>query len=64
MDAKKKVSGNRKAAAAGGAIGAKQRRALARLGLSSAGAYVAPTLLALRTAEDSSEGSDSATAAA
>lgn len=33
-----------------GVVDARQRRALARLGLASAGAYVAPTLLALRTA--------------
>ena len=64
MDVKKKKSGNREPAAAGGAVGTKQRRALARLGLSSAGAYIAPTLLALRTAEDPSDGSDSAIVAA
>ncbi|MDH3228182.1 MAG: hypothetical protein OEN55_00140 [Alphaproteobacteria bacterium] len=31
-------------------VDSRQRRALARLGLASAGAYVAPTLLALRSA--------------
>ena len=64
MDAKKKNSGNHEPAAAGGAVGTKQRRALARLGLSSAGAYVAPTLLSLRTAEGPSAGSGSTIVAA
>lgn len=35
---------------AGGAVDSRQRRALARLGLASASAYAAPTLLALRSA--------------
>ncbi len=35
---------------AGGAVDTRQRRALARLGLASATAYAAPTLLALRSA--------------
>jgi len=35
--------------ATGGRIDAKQRRALARLGLATVSAYAAPTLLALRS---------------
>jgi len=38
-------------ARAGGAVDTRQRRALARLGLASVSAYVAPTLLALRSAQ-------------
>lgn len=64
MNVDRKTSGNREPSGAGGAVGTKQRRALARLGLSSPGAYVAPTLLALRTTDGPSTGSDGATEAA
>jgi hypothetical protein len=48
MDVKKLVINKNRAAGKAGMIDSSQRRALARLGLASAGAYVAPTLLALR----------------
>jgi hypothetical protein len=48
MDVKKLVINKNRAAGKAGMIDSRQRRALARLGLASAGAYVAPTLLALR----------------
>ena len=38
-------------ARASGAVDTRQRRALARLGLAGVSAYVAPTLLALRSAQ-------------
>lgn len=49
MDVKKLVIQKQDAADAASTIDSRQRRALARLGLASAGAYVAPTLLALRS---------------
>lgn len=49
MDVKKPVIGEKGAAGKASTIDSRQRRALARLGLASAGAYVAPTLLALRS---------------
>ena len=49
MDVKKLVFGKKSTAGAASTIDSRQRRALARLGLASAGAYVAPTLLALRS---------------
>lgn len=49
MDVKKSVTRKKNAAGKDGGIDGKRRRALARLGLSSAGAYVAPTLLALQS---------------
>jgi hypothetical protein len=49
MDVKKLVIGEKGAAGTASTIDSRQRRALARLGLASAGAYVAPTLLALRS---------------
>jgi hypothetical protein len=48
MDVKKLVIGKECTAGRTGTIDRGRRRALARLGLASAGAYVAPTLLALR----------------
>jgi len=48
MDVKKPVIQMKGTAKTAGTIDSRQRRALARLGLASAGAYVAPTLLALR----------------
>ena len=50
MDVKKLVPGKSSPVGKAGTIDRRQRRALARLGLTSAGAYVAPTLLALRAA--------------
>ena len=50
MDVKKPVLSNQSPVGKAGTIDRRQRRALARLGLTSAGAYVAPTLLALRAA--------------
>ena len=49
MDVKEPVIGKKGTAGTAGTIDSRQRRALARLGLASAGAYVAPTLLALRS---------------
>ena len=49
MDVNKLVIGKRSKSGADSTIDARQRRALARLGLASAGAYVAPTLLSLRS---------------
>ena len=49
MDVKKPVLRKKGTAKTAGTIDSRQRRALARLGLASAGAYVAPTLLALRS---------------
>lgn len=49
MDVKKLVTNKKSAARKAGILDSKQRRALARLGLASVGAYVAPTLLALRS---------------
>lgn len=49
MDVTKSNTLKKKTAGKGGRIDGKQRRALARLGLASAGAYVAPTLLALQS---------------
>ena len=40
---------------AGNVVDSRQRRALARLGLAGASAYVAPTLLALRSAPRSAD---------
>lgn len=60
MDVKELVNQNKPK----GAIGNKQRRALARLGLATAGAYVAPTLLALRSTAQSRLASAKAGAAA
>ena len=50
MDVKKLVISKESTVAKADTIDSRQRRALARLGLVSAGAYVAPTLLALRAA--------------
>jgi hypothetical protein len=50
MDVKKLVISKKNKAGEAGIIDSRQRRALARLGLASAGAYVAPTLLSLRSA--------------
>jgi hypothetical protein len=51
MDVKLKLqSRNSRPKRAGGGVDTRQRRALARLGLASASAYAAPTLLALRSA--------------
>ena len=49
MDVKKLVTGKKSEAGADSIIDARRRRALARLGLASAGASVAPTLLSLRS---------------
>ena len=49
MDVTKSDISNKSAASKGGTMDGRRRRALARLGLVSAGAYVAPTLLALRS---------------
>ena len=49
MDVKTPVIGKKGTVGKTGTIDSRQRRALARLGLASAGAYVAPTLLALRS---------------
>jgi len=49
MDVKKLVLGKKGTAVTASTIDSRQRRALARLGLASAGAYVGPTLLALRS---------------
>jgi hypothetical protein len=49
MDVKDLVTQKRRKSVDKGTIGSRQRRALARLGLATAGAYVAPTLLALRS---------------
>lgn len=49
MDVNNPVIGKKGTADMAGTIDSRQRRALARLGLASAGAYVAPTLLALRS---------------
>jgi hypothetical protein len=49
MDVNNPVIREEGTAALAGTIGARQRRALARLGLAAAGAYVAPTLLTLRS---------------
>ncbi len=50
MDVKTLVKSPVKPVVGAGTIDRKRRRALARLGLSSAGAYVAPTLLAFSPA--------------
>lgn len=50
MDVNKLVIRKQGAADSASTLDSRQRRALARLGLASAGAYVAPTLLALRSA--------------
>jgi hypothetical protein len=50
MDVKKQNITDNLPALAGGMLDSRQRRALARLGLAAAGAYAAPTLLALRCA--------------
>lgn len=55
MDVKKQVPGNPSSVGETRPIDRRQRRALARLGLTSAGAYVAPTLLALRAATPPSQ---------
>jgi hypothetical protein len=49
MDVKSTAIGKMGASVPARAIDARQRRALARLGLASAGAYVAPILLTLRS---------------
>lgn len=49
MDVTKSVTRKKNTAGKDGGINGKRRRALARLGLASAGAYVAPTLLALQS---------------
>ena len=54
MDVKKLVISKESPVGKTGRIDSRQRRALARLGLASAGAYVAPTLLALRAATGTS----------
>jgi len=54
MDVKKQVPGKPSPVGKARPVDRRQRRALARLGLTSAGAYVAPTLLALRAATPSS----------
>jgi len=55
MDVKKLANNKVDGAVKAGTIDRRQRRALARLGLTSAGAYVAPTLLALHAATESSK---------
>lgn len=50
MDVKKLDTSKKSGAGPAGAIDGRRRRALARLGLATAGAYVTPTLLALQSA--------------
>lgn len=49
MDVKKLETSNKTGATPTGGIDSRQRRALARLGLATAGAYVTPTLLSLQS---------------
>lgn len=49
MDVKNLVPGSKAKAGKTNGIDRRRRRALARLGLASPGAYVAPTLLSLRS---------------
>ena len=49
MDVKKLVTSKKSGTTPTGGIDGRRRRALARLGLATAGAYVTPTLLSLQS---------------